>query len=720
MSRANDLAVSDKAVQDLVLAGTAPVGDSSKALANTQFVQAALAAFGLGTTNAPATTNLNNLSAGGMYFAASTATGLPIAANSSLLHVPYSDTSAAIQIVSALGSPTRIFYRTKSSGAWNAWKEFAVLDSPALNGNPTAPTADVGDNDLTLANTAFVQAALRAFGIGAADNVANNTLDLNAAPYGSFIKTESVESDATRYNRPVTGTAGTTAVCFDVLTFGLAGRTTQYATQLFAAGGRGRTWIRVQHDTTWYPWREVVMTDSPALLGNPTAPTAPVGDNDLSIANTAFVQAALAAFGLGTPNAPTVTDLNAISASGMYFALSTAANLPIGFNGTIIHAPYADGSAALQIYSALATPTRIFYRTRASGVWNAWKEFAVLDSPAMTGNPTAPTAAVGDNDKSVANTEFVQAALAAFGVGSLNGPLSADLNTAVTGGFFRAQSTTLNSPSASNLSVIVAPFNNGGCLQIASLLAGSAVPRIWYRTQAGGTWSNWSEILTMSGGQLIGPLQAKVGAGNVGNTNNAGFVFDLDTGLFSSAEGYLQLVSNGVALLELFNGTAARFKAGLRVPKGLPASQDGSYAGGYAFDSDGDTGMFATVGSSANGGSELTFMCDSTEAGRIKAVMRAANGNGSAGWTRLLNGDILQWTVVTLTPSAANTATGFQVTWPTAFPNGVFQAFAQQGNGCGTSPTQITIESMTLGYGGGYFLFGDTSPRIYRIFAIGR
>src|SRR5215207_7682856 len=37
--------------------------------------------------------------------------------------------------------------------------------------------------------------------------------------------------------------------------------------------------------------------ESPALTGDPTAPTPPVGDNDTSIATTAFVTSALAAAG---------------------------------------------------------------------------------------------------------------------------------------------------------------------------------------------------------------------------------------------------------------------------------------------------------------------------------------------------------------------------------------------------------------------------------------
>ncbi len=49
----------------------------------------------------------------------------------------------------------------------------------------------------------------------------------------------------------------------------------------------------------------------------------------------------------------------------------------------------------------------------ATTVTNALAAKAPLASPALTGNPTAPTPASGDNDSSLATTEFVQAAILA-------------------------------------------------------------------------------------------------------------------------------------------------------------------------------------------------------------------------------------------------------------------------------------------------------------------
>lgn len=49
---------------------------------------------------------------------------------------------------------------------------------------------------------------------------------------------------------------------------------------------------------------------------------------------------------------------------------------------------------------------------------------APIDSPAFTGNPTAPTPAAGDNDTSIATTAFVKTALSAAVSGGRRGCLS--------------------------------------------------------------------------------------------------------------------------------------------------------------------------------------------------------------------------------------------------------------------------------------------------------
>ncbi|EIG8742540.1 tail fiber protein [Escherichia coli] len=113
--------------------------------------------------------------------------------------------------------------------------------------------------------------------------------------------------------------------------------------------------------------------ESPSLTGTPTAPTAAQGTNSTQIANTAFVKAAITALINGAPG--TLDTLKEIAA---------AINNDPNFSTTINNA------------LALKAP---------------------LASPALTGIPTAPTAAQGTNNTQIATTAYVRVAISAL-VGS--------------------------------------------------------------------------------------------------------------------------------------------------------------------------------------------------------------------------------------------------------------------------------------------------------------
>ncbi|HHK8845464.1 TPA: phage tail protein [Escherichia coli] len=113
--------------------------------------------------------------------------------------------------------------------------------------------------------------------------------------------------------------------------------------------------------------------ESPSLTGTPSAPTAAQGTNSTQIANTAFVKAAITALINGAPG--TLDTLKEIAA---------AINNDPNFSTTINNA------------LALKAP---------------------LASPALTGVPTAPTAAQGTNNTQIATTAYVRAAISAL-VGS--------------------------------------------------------------------------------------------------------------------------------------------------------------------------------------------------------------------------------------------------------------------------------------------------------------
>ena len=121
------------------------------------------------------------------------------------------------------------------------------------------------------------------------------------------------------------------------------------------------------------PHLQYAPKESPTFTGTPKAPTPAEGNNTTQIATTAFVQAALIALINGAP--ATLDTLKEIAA---------AINNDPKFSTTINNA------------LALKAP---------------------LSSPALTGTPTAPTAAQSVNNTQIATTAFVKSAIAAI-VGS--------------------------------------------------------------------------------------------------------------------------------------------------------------------------------------------------------------------------------------------------------------------------------------------------------------
>ncbi|EJC4934982.1 TPA: phage tail protein [Escherichia coli] len=131
--------------------------------------------------------------------------------------------------------------------------------------------------------------------------------------------------------------------------------------------------LMAKHLAAVDPHSQYAPKDSPTLIGMPKTPTPPAGNNSTLIASTAFVQAAILALIGGAP--ATLDTLKEIAA---------AINNDPNFSTTINNA------------LALKAP---------------------LASPALTGTPTAPTAAQTVNNTQIATTAFVKAAIAGL-VGS--------------------------------------------------------------------------------------------------------------------------------------------------------------------------------------------------------------------------------------------------------------------------------------------------------------
>nr|WP_280286635.1 hypothetical protein [Pseudomonas sp. BN415] len=238
-------------------APTAPVGTNTAQLATTAFVQAAIAAL---VDSSPAA--LNTLK----------------------------------ELATALGNDAN-FATTMT----NALAAKAPLASPVFTGTPAVPTQVLSDSTTQVVNSSWVRQVMALFGVGGARAYAN-TLNLDDAAIGSMCTVNGTESEAAALNWPVTSVAGATAVHYNVITFGQAGRITQIASQAYSVGGnQARTFVRAKHDAAWSGWDELFTSRnfnpalkanlaSPALTGTPTAPTPALNDKSTKIATTDFVR----------------------------------------------------------------------------------------------------------------------------------------------------------------------------------------------------------------------------------------------------------------------------------------------------------------------------------------------------------------------------------------------------------------------------------------------
>ena len=116
------------------------------------------------------------------------------------------------------------------------------------------------------------------------------------------------------------------------------------------ASAEARIYYRNQVSGTWSAWKEL----------DPTA------------------------FGIGTLTAPTATDANAITVSGVYRLPFNSANIPVGTSGVLFQQSY-DSSSFTQIFCPTATVGRLFIRNKfGSASWTPWRESAMSDAPSFT------------------------------------------------------------------------------------------------------------------------------------------------------------------------------------------------------------------------------------------------------------------------------------------------------------------------------------------------
>lgn len=273
----------------------------------------------------------------------------------------------------------------------------ADLASPILTGNPTAPTASPGDNDTSIATTAFVTAAVGVVNIPPAtvaplmDGVAAVGTTTKYAREDHRHPSDTAKLDASSYTAADVLTKIKTV---DGVGSGLDADLLDANNGAFYLDRANHTGTQAESTVT------NLVTDlaakaplaSPVFTGDPQAPTPLTADNDTSIATTAFVKAQSYVTAATAPVTSVATKTGAVTLVKGDVGLGSVDNT---------------SDAAKPVSTATQTALNLK---------------ADLASPVLTGNPTAPTPTAGDNDTTIATTAFVQAAIAGgtAGVASWN------------------------------------------------------------------------------------------------------------------------------------------------------------------------------------------------------------------------------------------------------------------------------------------------------------
>lgn len=298
------------------------------------------------------------------------------------------------------------------------------------------------------------------------------------------------------------------------------------------------------------PHSQYAPKESPTFTGTPKAPTPAAGNNTTQLATTAFVQAALTDLINGAP--ATLDTLKEIAA-----AINNDPNFSTTINNVL----------------ALKAP---------------------LSSPALTGTPTAPTAAQSVNNTQIATTAFVKSAIAAM-VGSAPAALDTLNELAAALGNDPNFATTMLNALAGKQPLDNTLTNLSG-KDVAGLLAylglGETINKASGAMQKSANGADISDVSAFRNALQLGTAATRdVGA------DNASKLLDLDSfRSMMSGNGYIYIpciatTGNPVKLM-LQWGTVATQKgadAGYALPFAFP------YAGLFATGNRGTSGYNAAM-----------------------------------------------------------------------------------------------------------------------------
>lgn len=289
----------------------------------------------------------------------------------------------------------------------------APLASPKFTGAPEVPTPAASSKGLQAANMAALATAVAASArqfksavIGVSGNLTLTAAQMgNAVQFNSGVVTLALPSVNDVGNGASVMLRNPSTTATQTIVVATSGSIVDAGSTVGSMALKPLEWVElVSSGTAWFvvgrgKLKEVAELDSPSLTGTPTAPTAPVGTDTPQLATMAALLAALQAFGLGGDGAA-ITDFNEVTKTGLYRATGTALNTPFANSSmALLHIQF-NPTGCFQLTGGCSNNignARLFWRSKASGAWADWQQVGRLDSPAFTGTPVAPTAAVGTN-----------------------------------------------------------------------------------------------------------------------------------------------------------------------------------------------------------------------------------------------------------------------------------------------------------------------------------
>ena len=285
-----------------------------------------------------------------------------------------------------------------------------------FSGSTSASTRALGDSSTLLATTAFVQQEINALNLGsAAFSAADDFLPSNA----SINDLSDVNLGGALVDGKILKVVGGVLTQADD-----AGQSQKeiedFVGAMFTNGG-GITWTYDDANSQISAVVSISSTDlsdsdniplldaDQTFTGEVRATTQPINDNSTILATTAYVESQIdndiVALDLGSAAQADVADFLA-STSGLN-DLSDVTIAPTANNQFLVH-------NGLQFVNRLIS---------SSDLSNG-NTLAPLNNPALTGTPTAPTAAPATNNTQIATTQFVQSEITALNLGATYQPLN--------------------------------------------------------------------------------------------------------------------------------------------------------------------------------------------------------------------------------------------------------------------------------------------------------